>query len=153
MNTTNGFKTHHFVSAICNPNLDTTDARTQTAIREFLNLLTVGYLDCVNLEDGTKKADISDERYRNMMSYMPQTIESVDMIVQRLSPIQLSRINEEAFATFNSIYGHYTPKGFDGKFAVKLREDLREPCMVLAKHGITPKSTMVAEFLKEVSES
>ena len=88
-----------------------------------------------------------------MMSYMPQTIESVDMIVQRLSPIQLSRINEEAFATFNSIYGHYTPKGFDGKFAVKLREDLREPCMVLAKHGITPKSTMVAEFLKEVSES
>lgn len=153
MNNTHGIRACDLVDAICYPNLDTADARAQSIVRESLNLFTLGYLNCINLEDGTRKPGVSDEDYYYVMSNMPQVIEAVDRLVWNLFPIRLSRINEEAFATINSIYGHYTTKGFDKteKFAVVLMDDLRERGMVLVKNGITPKSAMVAEFLKEIS--
>ena len=168
MNTTNSFRPNDLLNAICNPS-NPSIAETSNnpkiykvtgpqsigaeKIREVLNLCTLGYLNCINLEDGTRKPGASDEDYYYVMSNVPRVIEAVDGLVQHLSPIQLSRINEEAFALFNSVFGHYTPKGFDGKFAVALKEDLRERGAILVKHGITPKSAMVAEFLKEISES
>ena len=151
MNNTHGIRACDLVDAICYPNLDTADARARSIVRESLNLFTLGYLNCINLDDGTRKPGVSDEDYCYVMSNMPQVIEAADRLVWNLSPIRLSRINEEAFATLNSIAGHYTLKGFDGKLAVALKEDLREFGAILTKHGITPKSAMVAEFLKEIS--
>ena len=121
-------------------------------VPDFMNLFTLGYLDCINFGDGTKKAGISDELYYSIISNMPKIIEMTDRFVYGLTPIRLSRLDETVFATINSIYGHYTTKGFDKteKFAVVLMDDLRERGMVLVKHGITPKSAMVAEILKEI---
>ena len=88
------------------------------------NYCTYGYLDCINVVDGTVNHNVSDETFRFMEEHISDALDFTNRLVYRLNIKQLTRLHPIILLAINDIYGRYGEKGFNDKYAVELKERL-----------------------------
>ncbi len=102
-----------------------------SALKAF-NYYTGGYLACIDVVEGKRNPEASDEQIRQMEARIPESLKWVDSLVDNLSINDLIRMNPIIFKAINDIYGRYGKKGFyDGKYSVELKEKLDNIATIL----------------------
>ena len=106
---------------------------TLSALKCF-NYLTNGYLDCVNVVEGTMNPKVSEEKLLYMEEHIADTFDFTNRLVEELSISRLARMHPIIILTINDIYGRYGEKDFDGGYAVELKERLGHFAEILKTH-------------------